>query len=582
MHGVSDTMSDGPTHANTDLSYRDDPCGREQPVTPSAQNYVRREKLAHLGLIVSVVMAFGAISGQLLLLGLSSQPTISLAAAEPIATSFSRPDIVDRNGRLLATDLEAPSLFADPAIVLDRDELVEKLSTVLPDINQADLRAQLADKNRRFVWIRRGVSPAIAQKVHNLGLPGLSFRTELHRAYPAGDLAGHVLGSVNVDNKGISGIEKFIDSAGAADPVHSATLSTRTPVRLSLDIGVQHALENELENGQRRYRASGAAGVVLDIKTGEVLASASFPSVDPARPEMATNPVRHDRIAGGTYELGSVFKTLTIAMALDEGIAKPSTMLDVREPLQAGAHTITDFHGAGRPLSVTEIFTHSSNVGTGMLALQAGPERMKAFLGKLGLLTPMKTEAGGMSAPQLPRAWERAELITMSYGHGLAVAPLQFAASVATLFNDGIRVTPTMLRTSAAPNSDSAKPAQRVIAKTTSRQMARLFRLNVTDTSGTGKRADVPGYRVGGKTGTADLAARGGYQEKAVISSFLAAFPMDNPRYLTFVLLFEPQGTQETGGQRTASTNAAPVTADLIARIAPQLGVTPQTIATTQ
>ncbi len=463
-------------------------------------------------------------------------------------------------------------------MVLDRDEMVEKLVTVFPDLDQAELRKSLSDKTKRFVWIRRGISPKIAQRVHDLGLPGLSFRNELRRAYPGGDMAGHVIGAVNVDNKGTGGIERYIDENIGVDPVHGATLSNRPPVRLSLDLGVQHALEDELDTAMRRYHTEGAAGLVLDINSGELLASASLPGVDPAHPVAQIDAAHQDRVFGGTYELGSVFKTLTLAMALDEGIAKLDRVLDVRVPLQAGRHTITDFHPAGRPLAVSEVFTHSSNVGSGMLALEAGPERMQAFLRRVGVLDQMRFEAGAIAPPQLPERWERAELITSSYGHGIAVAPLQFAAAVASILKGGERVVPTLLRNRPAPEA----AIKDVVTAETSREMARLFRLNVIDADGTGKRADVPGYRVGGKTGTADRAEGGGYEAKAVISSFVAAFPMDDPQYLTFILLFEPKGTEETGGQRTASTNAAPVTARLIGRIAANLGVVPISTAATQ
>jgi cell division protein FtsI (penicillin-binding protein 3) len=538
----------------------------------------RRAPVVNATLIGGTLLAFSSVGLQVLTLGLSSRPQMSMAVSEPVATSFSRPDIIDRNGRLLATDIEAPSLFADPAIVLDRDEIVEKLVTVLPDLDTKDLRAALSDKNRRFVWIRRGVSPKVAQRIHNLGLPGLAFRKELRRAYPAGSLAGHVLGSVNVDNKGTAGVEKYIDEAIGVDAVNSATLSTRAPVRLSIDVGVQHALEDELDTAVRRYKSEGAAGLVLDIKTGEIVASASLPRIDPSRPSATIDAAHADKITGGTYELGSVFKALTLAMALDEGLATPSTILDVREPLQAGRHTITDLHSAGRPLTVSEIFTHSSNVGAGMLALQAGPDRMRAFLQKFGLLDQAKTEAGAIAPPQLPARWERAELITVSYGHGIAVAPLQFASAAASLLNGGISITPTVLKYQAGTNAK----ATRLVTRETSSAMARLFRLNVMDADGTGKRADVPGFRVGGKTGTAELAEKGRYDKQAVLSSFVAAFPMDDPQYLTFVLLFEPKGTEDNGGKRTASTNAAPVTGRLIGRIASQLGVAPMSVVATQ
>ena len=543
------------------------------------QRLARRHRTATEASVVAFLyFAFGAITMQLVYLGLSHPATVTLAASEPVATSFSRPDIVDRNGRLLATDLEAPSIFADPALVIDRDELVEKLSSVLPEIDRASLRAGLADRSRRFLWISRGVSPGVAQRVHDLGIPGLSFRYELRRAYPSGELAGHVLGSVNVDNRGLAGIEKYIDDKIGVDAVQSATLSTRTPVRLSLDLGVQHALYDELDAAMKTYGTRAAAGLVLDIKSGEILASVSLPLIDPSRPgELAKDKLR-DRISGGTYELGSVFKTLTLAMAFDEGIARPDTIIDVRNPIDLGRYQVKDFHAAGRPLSVAEIFTHSSNVGAGMLALEAGPARLSGFLKKIGMLDPLSTEGGPVADPQLPRAWNKAEVVTVSYGHGIAVAPLQFAAAVATILNDGHPVRPTFIK-----RFDAAEPdTKRLVTSDTSRNIARIMRLNVTAPDGTGSRADVPGYRVGGKTGTADRAGVGGYSSKSVISSFLAAFPTDDPQYLTFVILFEPKASAETNGMRTAGTNAAPVTGRLIARIAGQLGVMPQKTVASQ
>lgn len=529
-------------------------------------------------LAIAVLASFGAVAAQLVMLGLkSSGPQVTLALSEAAPTNFARPDIIDRNGRLLATDIEVPSLFADPALVLDRDELVEKLATVLSDINQSELRAQLADKARRFVWIRRGLSPKTAQQVHDLGLPGLAFRNELRRAYPGGELAGHILGGVNIDNKGVGGIEKYIDEKIGVEGVHSAELSDRAPVRLSIDLGVQHSLEDELDTAMRHYHTEGAAGVVIDVKTGEVVASASLPRVDPLKPQQAQEPARIDRVAAGSYELGSVFKTITLAMALDDGLATTATVLDVRQPLTAGRYTISDFHPSDRPLTVEEVFTHSSNVGAGMLALQAGADRFGGFLKRLGLADPLTTEIGPAGLPQLPVQMERAELITMSYGHGIAVSPLQFASAAASILNGGKKITPTFLRY----RESDEKPAA-VISGMTSREMARLFRLNVLDPSGTGKRAEVPGYRVGGKTGTAERASNGRYQEKAVLSSFLGAFPMDDPQYVTYVVLFEPQATPETNNQRTASMNAAPVTARIIRRIAPQLGVVPLMTTMTQ
>ena len=533
---------------------------------------VLRRSLRMRGLTVTGVtlLAFLTVAGQLVRLA-RGQNEVSASMSEPIATTFARPDLVDRNGRLIATDVETHSLFADPALILDRDELVEKLLTVLPDLDEQELRRIIADRSRRFAWVRRGLTPKVAQAVHNLGLPGLAFRRELKRAYPAGSLAGHLLGFVNIDNKGLSGLERHLDETVGVEPVHGATLSDRAPVRLSLDIGVQHALEEELRNARQRYDASGAAGVVLDVKTGEVMASASLPDIDPARPATALGAEHINRVLAGTYELGSIFKTVTIAMALDGGQADLARVLDVREPLTAGRFTIKDLHPLGRPMTVAEVFVHSSNVGAGMLALEAGTERQRDFLQRLGLLTGAKTEAGPVSAPQVPDHWDRVETITVSYGHGLAVAPMQFAAAAAALVNGGELVTPTFLRR--LPGADIART--RVVAPETSARIRELMRLNVTDPAGTGRRAEVAGYEVGGKTGTAELPGRGGYQAHAVIASFLGAFPMRDPRYVTLVMLFEPKPSPETKNQILAGLNAAPTTARLIQRIAPLLGIIP-------
>ncbi|HEX9880890.1 MAG TPA: penicillin-binding protein 2 [Hyphomicrobium sp.] len=518
-----------------------------------------------------VLLAFAAVAAQLVRLALSGQSEGSSSFAATVDESFARPDIVDRNGRLLATDVEAYSLFADPAHVLDRDEVVEKLGTVFSDLDADALRRDLSDRTRRFVWIKRGLSPKTAQAVHDLGLPGLDFRRELRRAYPGGMLAGHVLGYVNIDNKGVAGIERYVDEVVGVEAVQGATLAERAPVRLSLDIGVQYAVEAELESAVQRYEAKGAAGIVLDVTTGEVLASASVPEVDPAYPAMSLDPRRIDKVAGSTYELGSVFKTATVAMALDAGLVSLDTQVDVREPLAAGRFTIKDLHPLGRPLSVAEIFIHSSNVGAAKLALQAGPEHLQAFLRRLQLLVPMRTELGPVAAPQLPEQWKEIETMTIAYGHGLAVAPLQFAAAAGALLNGGNRLLPTFVKHPA----DAGHVNVPLMQAATSARLQELLRRNVTDPAGTGKRADVPGYLVGGKTGTAEIPGPGGYRKNAVISSFLAAFPMNRPKYVVFVLLFEPKPTAAARGEVLAGLNAAPTAGRVVARIGPLLGMLP-------
>jgi cell division protein FtsI (penicillin-binding protein 3) len=355
------------------------------------------------------------------------------------------------------------------------------------------------------------------------------------------------------------------------ESVQGATLAERPPVRLSIDIGVQHAVEAELVDAVKRFEAQGAAAVVLDVTDGEVLASASLPTVDPARPGMVLEQGNLDKVSGSTFELGSVFKTLTIAMALDAALATPDTILDVRKELTAGRFTIKDLHPLRRPLSVAEVFIHSSNVGAAMLATQAGAQRFQEFLRKMQLLDQMRTEAGPIATPQLPQRWGDIETMTIAYGHGIAVAPLQFAAAAASVVNGGRKIIPTFIKR--PPDAGVADIP--LLTPPTSEKMRVLMRRNVADKVGTGKRAEVAGYQVGGKTGTAEMPGVGGYREKAVISSFLAAFPMDQPRYLVFVLLFEPKGTDESGGEVLASRNAAPTAGRVIARIGPLLGMMP-------
>jgi cell division protein FtsI (penicillin-binding protein 3) len=550
----------------------DDALTRDQPGgEATGANGPLRTLIASL----AIAIAFLAVGAQLVRLAMSNQGELSSSLNQTVAQSFARPDIVDRQGRLLATDVEAYSLFADPARVIDRDEVIEKLAGVFPSLDRSALRRDLSDRNRRFVWVRRGLSPRLAQAAHNLGLPGLDFRRELRRAYPAGKLAGHVIGYVNIDNKGVAGIERYVDEVVGVESVQGATLAERPPVRLSLDIGVQHAVEAELTDAVGRYQAKGAAAIVLDVNTGEVLASASLPAVDPGRPNMSLDAANVDKVAGSTFELGSVFKTMTVALAIDQALATPETVIDVRKELISGGFTIKDLHPLRRPLSVAEIFIHSSNVGAGMLALQAGPQRFEAFLRHMLLLDSIKTEVGAVATPQLPPRWGEIETITASYGHGIAMAPLQFAAASAALVNGGRKVAPTFIKR----QPDAGQADIPLISATTSATMRTLMRRNVAEAGGTGKRAEVAGYEVGGKTGTAEMPGPGGYREKAVISSFLAAFPMSRPRYVVFVLVFEPQATKETAGEVLASRNAAPTTSRIISRIGPLLGLLPEQAA---
>lgn len=523
-------------------------------------------------LALGVALAFAAVGGQLVRLALQHEgaSTIRVSMMSTPSSTLARPDIVDRNGRLLATDVQMPSLYADPVLIQDADEAAERLAHIFPDLNVRALRHSLADKTKRFVWVRRALSPSMAQTVHNLGIPGLLFVDEIRRTYPGGRLGGHILGRVDIDNRGTAGIERYIDEVGASEAAHGARLSARAPVRLSLDLSVMHALDDELTSAMERYEAPGAAGLVMDVRTGEVVAAVSRPGADPAVTDDSLDPQRIDKVAAGTYELGSIVKLVTVALALETGKTLDS-LVDTTQPLKAGRYTIEDLHPLGRPMSVSEVFLHSSNVGAGQLALSAGADAQTAFFEKLGLWSPMKTELSAGPAPLKPAQVGRIEQITLSFGHGLAVTPLQFAAASAALLNGGTAVTPTFVKRDGA-----VAPGARVVSERTSALLRQVMRRNVIDPSGTGRRADVAGFDVGGKTGTAEMAVSGGYRKKSVIASFLGTFPASAPRYVTLVMLFEPKGQDSTGGEITAGRNAAPATARIIERIAPLLGVAAQ------
>ena len=532
-----------------------------EPLTAPSAGY-------QAGLVrLALALVFLAVSAKLVHLGMRAEGPTLAALSEPVALTVSRPDIVDRNGRLLATDVEVYSLFADPARVIDRDEAVETLAKVLPDLNTAEVLRALADTSKRFVWVKRQLPPKLAQVVHDLGLPGFQFRKELRRAYPMGALAGHILGGVNINNRGVAGLERYIDDNVGVDPIRATRPSERPPVRLSIEVGAQAALEAELDDAMKRFDAPAAAAVVLDVRSGEIVAGASLPRIEPARALDALDQAKRDRLQSGTYELGSIFKTMTLAMALDAGDITPESVFDVRQPLTAGRFEIKDLHPAARPLSVTEIFLQSSNVGAGMIALQEGTSAQQAFLARMGLISRMATEAGPVAAPVVPDHWDRTETITIAYGHGIAVAPLQFATAAAALINGGTSIEPTYLLR--RPSEVAAPEGVRVVSAGTSAAMRTLMRENVT--GGTGKRAEVPGYEVGGKTGTADIAGPRGYHQGGVISSFLATFPTSAPRYVMLVLIFEPKPTAESGGKVLAGLTAAPAAGRIIARIGPLL-----------
>jgi cell division protein FtsI (penicillin-binding protein 3) len=528
---------------------------------------------ARIGLAILVfALGYSVIAGRLVMFAAVPEGHGSRRASVQDAVATARPDILDRNGQILATDVRTPSLFAEPHRIIDVDEASELLTAVMPDVDAPELRERLASK-RRFVWLKREITSKQREQIYRLGIPGIGFLPENKRIYPNGAEVSHLIGHVNIDNQGIAGIEKWLDGRGLAD-LHLAGLATdrlQKPVELAVDLRVQHALRDELIAAREKFKAIAAAGVLTDVRTGEVVAMVSVPDYDPNNPREALDPTRINRLTTGVYEMGSTFKALTVAMALDSGKITLKSAFDASHPLQYGKFTIHDFHAQNRVLTVPEVFTYSSNIGVARMAVSLGVEHHKWFLRKMGQLDRLRTELPESAEPLLPKRWMELNTVTIAFGHGLSVAPLQAVSAIAALMNGGHLIPPTFLKRS---EKDAMALSTQVVKPETSDKMRYLMRLNVEKGSAT--RADVNGYYVGGKTGTSEKVVGGRYSKTKVLTSFTAVFPADQPRYLLLVMLDEPQVTPETHGFTTSGWNAVPVGGAIISRIAPLLGIEPR------
>lgn len=521
--------------------------------------------------MAAFLLCFGIIAVRVCIVSIwpSVDPVGRRADSRP--DTYPRPDIVDRNGVILASDVKIASVYADPRKIIDVDEAFELLTANLPGLNEDDLRTKLASK-RAFVWIKREVTPRQQAVIHNLGIPGIGFREETLRVYPNGRAAAHVLGHVDVDSRGLAGIEKYLDGQGRLYVASLAQPETVTsaPVQLALDLRVQHALHDELGKAMSRFQAIGAGGVVLHVHTGEVVAMVSLPDYNPNVPESSLDKTRINRLTAGVYELGSTFKAITFAMALDAGVTSLTSTYDARAPIKVGSFSIDDFHAKRRVLTMPEVFIYSSNIGTAKMALDVGLDGHKAFLAKLGFLKRLHTELPENAAPLVPRNWTRISSMTIGFGHGLSVSPFHLAAAGVSLVNGGNLITPTFLLRDAAV---AATQAVRVIKPETSRILRDLMMLNVSD--GTATKAGVQGYSVGGKTGSAEKVVNGRYAKNALLTSFLGMFPGNDPQYVVLVMLDEPKAAEGTHGYKTSGWNAVPTAGKIIERIAPILGIAP-------
>ncbi|WP_416368792.1 peptidoglycan D,D-transpeptidase FtsI family protein [Tritonibacter mobilis] len=559
---------------NPDLIERENLAQRHSEMEARARTRAEGRLLV---LAAFFVCAYVAIGGRMAMMA-TSEP------AEPVSVSGSaianqRADIVDREGRILATNFETFSLYAQPPQMVEPLLAAEKLVSIFPDLDHERLVKDFTG-SRKFLWIKKKISPEQMQAVHDIGDPGLMFGPREMRLYPNGKLAAHVLGGASFGKEGVNaaevigvaGVEKQFDDY-LRDPANGGK-----PLELSLDLSVQHATEEVLYGGMKLMNAKGATSILMDVHTGEVISVASLPDFDPnERPRPPTSgfdpsesPL-FNRAVQGVYELGSTFKIFAAAQAIELGLVNPETVIDTRGPLRWGKFSIRDFRNYGNEMTVSRIIEKSSNIGTARLAQQIGAERQRAFLGELGMLEPTPFEiveaSGGQ--PLLPRNWSELSTMTISYGHGISTTPMHLAAGYAAIANGGRLVKPTILK------QTGPRLGERVLSKEVAEASLEMLRKVVS--SGSASMAEVEGYSVGGKTGTADKPKpRGGYYEDKVIATFAAVFPTDAPKYVLIVTLDEPEIIAYGEDRRTAGWTAAPVAAEMIARLAPLLGLRPQ------
>ncbi|MBA4352083.1 MAG: cell division protein FtsI [Rhodobacter sp.] len=529
-------------------------------------------------LSLGFLAAFATVGARMGLLAATEpvEPRSASAGAQILAT---RADITDRNGRILATNMQTYALYAQPKDMVDPGRVSRELAKIFPEIDPVAMERRLTD-GRTFLWIRRVMSPEQMQRVHEIGDPGLLFGPREMRLYPNGTLAAHVLGGASFGAEGVSsaevigtaGIEKALD-ARLRDPAQAGA-----PLELSIDLTLQAAVEEILATGKTMLNAKGAAAILMDVRTGEILSLASLPAFDPndrpnplVKGDPGDSPL-FNRAVQGVYELGSTFKIFTVANAMNLGLVAPDTMVDADAPRRLGGHMISEFQGKnyGPLLSVENVIVKSSNVGTANLALMVGAERQAAFFQSLGFFDPTVielVEAPG-AKPIVPKRWPDITTITTSYGHGISASPMHLAVAYAAIANGGVRVTPTLLRGGVPQNGP------RVMTQETAVASVDMMRKAVV--AGTATLADVPGYQVAGKTGTAEKPnAQGGYDTDKVVNTFASMFPADDPKYVLVVTLDEPVETSGSEPRRTAGWTAVPVAGEIIRRAAPLLGLRP-------
>ncbi len=544
----------------TDWTIRETEEARQRVVAVDGTMRQSVEQARHRLMVLGAVFALccTVVIGRLTELALKRGDTPDRPAVAQVEERSGRGNIIDRNGDLLATSLDSASLYADPSKVQDAKEAAHRLAALFPDLTYGELLQKLQG-DERFVWLKRDITPRQQYQVELLGLPGIDFRHGETRIYPYGAEPVHVVGFTDIDGKGTAGIEDTFNNL----------LAGGEQMQLAIDMRVQHVMRRELAQAIEDFHGIGGCGIVMDVHTGEILSMVSLPDFDPHDAGTAGEEARFDRDTAGVYEMGSTFKVFTTAMALDSGKVKLGDSFDVAHPIHIGKFAIHDFERIKPWLNVSEIFAYSSNIGSLQEALVVGTDEQQKFLASLGLTHRSPIELPEIGAPLAPHPWTRVNTMTIAFGHGMSVSPMQLVTGIAAIINGGVLHKPTLMKL-----PEGSQPAGvRVISPETSDLMRRLMRLQVVE--GTGKNANIAGYLVGGKTGTAEKVEHGAYGKHALLSSFVGVFPMTDPKYLVLAMVDEPKPNAHSAGFATGGWVSAPAVGRVIGQIGPLLGIDP-------
>lgn len=469
-----------------------------------------------------------------------------------------RADILDRNGTIIATSLPTVHLYANPQKIRDKASAAKELAAILTDMPYQNILQKLQKKSR-FTYIKRNLTPSQQYQINALGIPGLEFEKGEKRIYPHKNLFAHIIGATNIDNEGISGIEKQLDARLTQSDI---------PLNLSIDAGLQDTIRTELLAAVEKFQAEGASAVLMDVRNGEILSMISLPDFNPNSNNNIPERAQFNFTTKGVYEPGSVLKIFNAALGLESGKVKVTDKFDATQPLKLRYNVIKDYRGENRWLDLPEILIYSSNIGSARIALKVGKDEQRRFLENLGFFRPISSiEVAEKGIPLIPsyKNWNESTTATVGYGYGISVTPLHLVSAFSSVVNGGTYYEPTLIKQNKNTSS------HRALSYNTSMQMRKLLRGVVVE--GSGKRANIAGYEVAGKTGTAQKLVNGRYIDKKVMTSFLATFPVSDPKYALFLMMDEPKAIKETWGFVTSGWNTVPTAGKIITAIAPQLNL---------